>query len=101
MEVDLDIVYAIVSSSRPCQPIFKVKQNKARIPPVLQVIVCYNSPYLLVIQIFYITIAKISRERSLRYFLCIQFALTTIQVNFQGQKRLEARMLPVLPMIEC
>ena len=62
-------------------------------------ILVYSSSYLLVIWIPYFKIAKISRRRPLRTWLCIRLSLKFMTIDFQGQTSPHARIAPLLPMI--
>lgn len=74
---------------------------KVRIPPILPMIMCYCSPYLLVIRISDFNNAEISRGHLLRPLLCTRLALTDMSTQFPGQTSPEANIPSVLPMIVC
>lgn len=69
--------------------------------PFLLMIVCYNLPSFLMIQISNVQNVKISRGCPFRRYLCNMLALTAMKDNFQGQMSPEAFILHVFLMILC
>lgn len=93
-------MWPVVPQAHAC-PLLRSKEPRSALTPVLQIILCYSSPSLLVIRISEIKNAKLSRGHVLRLWLHKRLDLTNMHAHLKGQTSHEARIPPVLPMIMC